>query len=469
MPAIITQQPNANQLLSAYKPMVIECTATTSIGGVPTLVLCDVYINSVYYRTFFSSKADKEGKYTFDIQDAVQEKLTYFIPPIDGSKLEITTQTIVDVIVKIRTTKLNASGLNETEQIAPIPGTEETQPISGEGISSNKFFALNLLIQHEENQDLKSLLNSYRTNEWNSEALPLTRRNKINFLTDSQSSFFPFVSDKKAKTICVNVKFKGQSNFTPYCKVLTIDDNNEVSNPPVVEIKWKNNNATEDRSCSSSNCVNLISILKSDPDNDITSQQVLVSTDNGVTWSVLSNLMIDELSTNSNSANNFWYKATVEDSKSNTGTSNILKINKQTIILPLQNFHYKAVHPNTHPSDDTVTYLDEYSAEHTTILPRSADAVNNACTLIVASSIVGTVGAVTCTPEPEVTMTTYRAWKYGNSGDDVTIDYYDKDGLQQQALYYAPGGTMAYYMEVYACAITGTATSNGTLEEIGPC
>lgn len=240
MPAIITQQPIANQLTSAYKPIVISCTATTSTGGVPTLVFCDVYINSVYYRTFFSSKADKEGKYIFDIQDVIQENLNYFIPPIDGKKIEITTQTLVDVYVKIRTSKLNESGLNESEQTAPIPGSQETPPIAGEGISSNKFFALNLLIQHEENQDLPSLLKSYQTNQWNNEALPLTRRNQTNFLTNTQSSFFPFISEKRPKTICIDVRLKGQSSFSHYCKALTNDDINEVSNPPTINLKWMN-------------------------------------------------------------------------------------------------------------------------------------------------------------------------------------------------------------------------------------
>lgn len=240
MPVTITQQPTANQLLSAYQPVVIACTATTADGGVPVLVLCDVYINGVYYRTFFSSKADRDGKYIFDIQDAIQEKLNYFIPPIDGKKIEITSETLGDVFVRLRTTKLNSSGLNEPEQIAPIPGTEETSPIPGEGLQSNKFFALNLLIQNEENQDIEALLKAYRTNAWNNEALPLTRRNKTNFLTDSQSSFFPFLSEKRPKTICVDVRFKGQANFTHYCKELTNDDINEVSNPPTINIKWMN-------------------------------------------------------------------------------------------------------------------------------------------------------------------------------------------------------------------------------------
>lgn len=331
MPVTITQQPTVNQLLSAYQPVVIACTATTADGGVPVLVLCDVYINSVYYRTFFSSKADREGKYVFDIQDAIQEKLNYFIPPIDGKKIEITSETLGDVFVRLRTTKLNSSGLNEPEQIAPIPGTEETQPIPGEGLQSNKFFALNLLIQNEENQDIEALLKAYRTNTWNNEALPLTRRNKTNFLTDSQSSFFPFLSEKRPKTICVDVRFKGQANFTHYCKELTNDDINEVSNPPTINIKWMN--ATTSAEDIADKVWDLktgafplikIKLYPADPDSDIDSVELFMKTGTGDFVSVgsitgptydVSGLVIGK----------YEFKAVVTDSKSNTGESNILK------------------------------------------------------------------------------------------------------------------------------------------------
>lgn len=331
MPAIITQQPTANQLTSAYKPVVISCTATTSTGGVPTLVFCDVYINSVYYRTFFSSKADKEGKYIFYIQDVIQENLNYFIPPIDGKKIEITTQTLVDVYVKIRTSKLNESGLNESEQTAPIPGSQETPPIAGEGISSNKFFALNLLIQHEENQDLPSLLKSYQTNQWNNEALPLTRRNQTNFLTNTQSSFFPFISEKRPKTICIDVRLKGQSSFSHYCKALTNDDINEVSNPPTINIKWMNATSSVEDVADKLWDLKLgafpiikIKLYPADPDLDIDTVELFQKTGTGAFVSLglitgptydVSGLVVG----------NYEYKAKITDSKNNTAESNLLK------------------------------------------------------------------------------------------------------------------------------------------------
>lgn len=65
----------------------------------------------------------------------------------------------------------------------------------------------------------------------------------------------------------------------------------------------------------------------------------------------------------------------------------------------------------------------------------------------------------------------YRAWKYGNSGDDVTIYYYDCITREEKAVtVYAPGGTINFYLEAWACAPDdGTTSSNGNLIDEGPC
>ena len=330
MPAIITQQPTANQLLSAYKPMVIACTATTSTGGVPTLVLCDVYINSAYYRTFFSSKADKEGKYTFDIQDAVQERLTYFIPPIDGKKIEINNSSLIDVVVKLRTSKLNASGLNEFEQTPPIPGTDDTLPSTGQGVTSNKFFALNILIQNEENQDINSLCSSFKTNDWNDEAIPLTRRNKINFLTANQSSYFPFLSEKDIRKVKLFARLKGSTDFQEYEReIVWADDINEVSNPPTINIKWLTNDSSEtitpkvfDLKFGAFVPIK-IKTYPEDPDSDIEKVELFSNTNNSG-WISLGELTTNIFDINILAVGKYQYKAIVTDSKANFAESNIL-------------------------------------------------------------------------------------------------------------------------------------------------
>ena len=63
----------------------------------------------------------------------------------------------------------------------------------------------------------------------------------------------------------------------------------------------------------------------------------------------------------------------------------------------------------------------------------------------------------------EAACVCYHAWKYGNSGDDVTIWYTDCDGVEQVATVYASGGNLNEYIEVYVHAQDGSATSNGNI------
>ena len=330
MPVTIKSQPQSNQLLSAYQPVVIVCEATTNEGNIPTLVFCDVYVNSIYYRTFFSSKADKNNQYIFDIQDAAQEKFSYFVPPMDGVQIHINNSSLIDVFVKIRTSKLNSSGLNEPEQIAPIPGTDDTLPIGGQGTASNKFYLLNALVQQEENQNIIPLLSSFKTNEWNNEALPLTRRNETNLLTANQSSYFPFLSEKDISKVKLFAKFKGQNDFKTYSRNINwFDDIVEVTNPPTITIKWLFADNSEN---TNPNFWDLkygafpaikIKTYPEDPDGDVETLELFQSVNNE-DW-----ISIEVLSSNIYDISNlpvgkYRYKAKVTDSKNNSAESNVL-------------------------------------------------------------------------------------------------------------------------------------------------
>lgn len=331
MPAIITKQPEIHELLSAYKPIVIACTATTDSGDVPTLVVCDVYVNSAYYRSFFSSKSEASGEYVFDIQDAIQEKLEYFIPPMDGKQIEITTKTMVDVFVKLRTYKRNFNGLNEPEQVEPIPGTDEHLPITGQGVTSNKFFALNLLIQHEENQNLFELLSAYRTNDWNLEAVPLTRRNPVTYMTSDQSSFFPFLTESTPKLLHLQVRYKGEKTWSQYTTEIDWSNNvNEITNPPTINIKWY--------SVASGETINphfwdlkwgafppiQIKTYPEDPDMDIVSVEMFRKHESGpfTSMGLVTGNVYDVTAL---AVGMYEFKAKVTDSKGNFAESNILQ------------------------------------------------------------------------------------------------------------------------------------------------
>lgn len=338
---LIVQQPEVNKVLPAYKPVVISCKATTNEGNVPALVFCDVYVNSRYYRTFFSSKSDREGIYDFDIQDAMQELFNYFIPPMDGKKIEISKASIKSVYVKIRTSKINDKGLSELEQTAPIPGTDDSAPIGGGGTPSNQFFVLNAIIQHEEQQDLLSLLGSYKTDQWSSGSYPLTKRNRINTLTSKQSSFFPFITDKEVKKLRLIARLKGKPDFRTYDYVVNpATDINEEQYPPTINIKWLKADNKEttgtvywDPATGTPFPSLKIKFYVEDLDGDIAKvelfryrtfgEYVSLGEIQGDTHTV-SEVTVEGL---------YEYKAVVTDQKNNSVVSNILSLNVGNVII----------------------------------------------------------------------------------------------------------------------------------------
>ncbi len=341
MGAIITSQPDNGQLLAAYKPIVISCTASTDDGKIPALVLCDVYINSLYYRTFFSSKAEPDGQYYFDICDAVQEKVTSFFPPINGVKIEVTKKPIVDVFVKCRTAKINSAGLFEPEQNPPIPGNNETLPLSGHGEQSNSFLVLNAVIQVGENPDLRQLLNQFKSGKWETDSLPLTRRHQINRLRTDESSFFPLITNKEIGKIKLHAMFRGDKVMRVYERTINWEqDVNEITNPPVVDVKWltssgqiHTNNGNWDLKNGEFPSIQIIA-HPSDPDNDIVKTELFVNDGSGWQFvekfgssniSIVQGLQVGEYS----------YKAIVTDSRNNSAESNLLRyIVKDTTPIP---------------------------------------------------------------------------------------------------------------------------------------
>lgn len=213
MPIIsITQQPEVSSLNTAYKPIVFKVLATeNNSSNKPPVVYCDVYIDDVYYKTF--SKTINIGinggsfEYLFDIQD-IKELLEYNLPTINGNTIQQMTNTLRKVFVKFRNAYKDNNGFIISEQKAPIQGTSNKKPIPGEGLASNTFYILNSLIQHEEKQDLSELLNSYKTDEWDINTLPLTKRPKNIYLKKTESSFFPIITESLISYYCVEVKYK---------------------------------------------------------------------------------------------------------------------------------------------------------------------------------------------------------------------------------------------------------------------
>ena len=327
MPVNFISQPAQSELLTAYKPVNFVVSASTNNGNVPPVVYCDVYINSAYYRTFFSTKS-QNNQFSFDIQDAVQEVFTYYIPPMDGGQLQINKASLVDVFVKIRTSKLNSLGLIETEQTAPIPGNDDEKPISGSGTISNKIYVLNALIQSEENQNIFELLKSFRRGTWNNEALPLTRRNEVNFIQAGQSSYFPILTEKDIARVKLSAKFRDGSVRDYYSEIVP-EDVVEVSNPPTINIKWLWLDGSENINdnfwdLKSGNFPGIkIKVYPEDPDEDIVKVELFQKKNDGAFISIA--VMTDNTFDLSGLiVGNYKYKAKVTDSKNNSAESNIL-------------------------------------------------------------------------------------------------------------------------------------------------
>lgn len=215
----ITYQPQFNSLNAAFRPIVFRCKAKipnpTPENYAPTVVYCDIYLNDIYYksvsRSAFINDDGIAPEYEFDIQDAVQEVMTASLPIMDGPDVEDHTDNLKVVFVKFRNAYLDTNGFNVSEQTAPVQGTSSSAPVAGDGAQSNSFYVLYAVIQHEENQNLKELLNSYKTGIWNENSFPLTKRPQDVKICRNDSSHFPILTDKVLNKLCIKIKtFSGE-------------------------------------------------------------------------------------------------------------------------------------------------------------------------------------------------------------------------------------------------------------------
>lgn len=212
----ITHQPVEGSLHASYNPIVFRVKAFTTKTGystqVPPVVYCDIYIDDRYYKT--SSKTmyvNNKGpypEYEFDIQEALQEVMNYNLPPMDGNELVKFSNTLKKVHVKFRNAFIDTNGFTVSEQKEPVQETSLTPSIPGQGTISNSFFVLNSVIQHEEQQDLMQLLDSYKTGEWSDSTYPLTKRPEKIYLKNKDSSYFPVLLEQDIYYLCIEATLK---------------------------------------------------------------------------------------------------------------------------------------------------------------------------------------------------------------------------------------------------------------------
>lgn len=226
MPITILNQNAPDSLCVAYRPIFFEIkayiTGSTTTEFIPPIVYCDVYVNDVYYKSMSKSsyvyKDNIGGYYEFDIQDSIQEIMSFNLPEMDGNLIFNFNNTIKEVYVKFRNAKFDSNGFILSEQAAPVQGTSSNSPISGAGEKSNSFFVVNSTLQHYESQSITELLDSYKTGIWDKSCLPLTKKPIKNNLCINDSSYFPFISNSEVKCLKLDyIDKSGQSNSVTKC------------------------------------------------------------------------------------------------------------------------------------------------------------------------------------------------------------------------------------------------------------
>lgn len=215
----VTYQNGVDSINAAYRPIVFRCKAhnpnPTPENYKPELVFCDIYVEEVYYKSLWkSAPINDDGiapEYEFDIQDSIQELLSYNLPNLYNRNILGFDKTIKHVFVRFRNCFIQ-NGFVESEQVAPVQGTSSTTPISGGGTQSNAIYVLNSNIQHEESQSLTGLLAQYRYGQFATGILPLTKRPKRFKLCKDDSSYFPIVSSQRPTKVCIRI----HDNFGDY-------------------------------------------------------------------------------------------------------------------------------------------------------------------------------------------------------------------------------------------------------------
>lgn len=212
----IVQQPDVNQLLAAYRPVLIKVEATATGGGsTPPVVHCDIYFNGKFYKsiskTVFSDYLGASTRWSFDLQDACQEFLTKMIAPVGGSAVFNATGAMAKVFCRLRSSGLDLNGFTVSEGTPPVQGTLLTQPIAGTGTLTNTFYVVNAVLQHRDNQNFAESMGSYKTGSWQPDTIPLTRRPHRLPINLESSDYFPIATPGCFANIRLNYKYIGQN------------------------------------------------------------------------------------------------------------------------------------------------------------------------------------------------------------------------------------------------------------------
>lgn len=226
MPIVaITEQPLANTLQTAYRPIIFKVTANNGSTSIVPVVHCDIYISGVYYKTISKTQYESDNltntTWLFDIQDPCQERIKKVLGELGGSTVITANDLYLEVECKFRSSILNSDGFIQSEQLEPIQGTGTTEPTSGDGLLSNMIYVIAIAIQHDEYQDSQTHLNLYKNGVWPDKSFPLTHRPNKYRICSGDSDYFPFFNNNSNRVDCIriNYKYKNSSSYVQlqYC------------------------------------------------------------------------------------------------------------------------------------------------------------------------------------------------------------------------------------------------------------
>lgn len=196
---------------------------------VPPYVVCDIYIEDVYYksimRTAAESTTDDVSIFVFDISRDLQEYLQPDIATILNSQILAAPHMSAKVVCRFRSSNINADGFTVEEGTKPIQATKNTEAVSGDGFESNAFFVINAALQHEDNQNLATHLSNYEYLSWSNEMYPLSHRMKPIFCpgdSDHMAVVAKF-ADCVTLDLKLNYKLKGDADFRTITKNYSSD------------------------------------------------------------------------------------------------------------------------------------------------------------------------------------------------------------------------------------------------------
>jgi hypothetical protein len=222
--SIITQ-PAINSVNAAYRPIIyrINAVATNGADQAP-VVYCDIYFGGVYYKTISLTQYDSPGIWVFDIQDAAQEYLQKFLAPNGGTELFQALRSMTRAFCRFRSSGYDSNGFIIPEGTTPVQATGSKPAQPGTGFQSSTSYIVNCVLQHEDNQDLPTHLNTLKQGVWALSAYPLTHRPKKYSIGTTDSDFFPiaYVGANPLKCIRLNYRNIGQNGFQQLTKCFPI-------------------------------------------------------------------------------------------------------------------------------------------------------------------------------------------------------------------------------------------------------